>query len=55
MIFSKGRHKITSWKDPVITKVSEVKGKSTPKDRTRLATRQRKKGTSKSGMGRHHS
>jgi hypothetical protein len=50
---SKGRHKITSWKDPVITKVSEVKGKSTPKDRvrTRLATRQRKKGTNKSGMG----
>jgi hypothetical protein len=52
---SKGRRKITSWKDPVITKVSEVKGKSTSKDRTRLATRQRKKGTSKSGMGRHHS
>jgi hypothetical protein len=48
---SKGRHKITSWKDPVVTKVSEVKGKSTPKDRTRLATQQRKKGTDKSGMG----
>jgi hypothetical protein len=36
---SKGRHKITSWKDLEITKVREVKGKSTPKDRvrTRLA------------------
>jgi hypothetical protein len=42
---SKGRHKITSWKDLEITKVREVKGKNTPKDRvrTRLATRQRKK------------
>jgi hypothetical protein len=38
---SKGRHKITSWKDIEITKVREVKGKSTPKDivRTRLAMR----------------
>jgi hypothetical protein len=38
---SKGRHKITSWKDLEITKVREVKGKNTPKDRvrTRLATR----------------
>jgi hypothetical protein len=37
---SKGRHKITSWKDIDITKVWEVTGKSTPKDRvkTRLAT-----------------
>jgi hypothetical protein len=54
MIFQNGRHKITSWKDLEITKVSEVKGKSTPKDRvrTRLATRQRKKGTNKSGMGK---
>jgi hypothetical protein len=36
---SKGRHKITSWKDLEITKVREVKGKNTPKDRvrTRLA------------------
>jgi hypothetical protein len=36
---SKGRHKITSWKDLETTKVREVKGKSTPKDRvrTRLA------------------
>jgi hypothetical protein len=48
------RHKIASWKDLEITKVREVKGKSTPKDRvrTRLATRQRKKGTNKSGMGK---
>ena len=38
---SKGRHKITSWKDLVITKVKEVIDKGTPKDRvkTRLATR----------------
>jgi hypothetical protein len=38
---SKGRHKITSWKDLEITKVREVKGKGTPKDRvrTRLAMR----------------
>jgi hypothetical protein len=38
----------------VITKVREVKGKSTPKDRvrTRLAMRQRKNGTNKSGMGK---
>jgi hypothetical protein len=51
---SKGRHKIASWKDLEITKVREVKGKSTPKDRvrTRLATQQRKKGTNKSGMGK---
>ena len=51
---SKGRHKITSWKDLEITKVREVKGKSTPKDRvrTRLATQQRKTGTNKSGMGK---
>jgi hypothetical protein len=51
---SKGRHKIASWKYLEITKVREVKGKSTPKDRvrTRLATRQRKKGTNKSGMGK---
>ena len=50
---SKGRHKITSWKDLEITKVREVK-KNTPKDRvrTRLATRQRKKGTNKSGIGK---
>jgi hypothetical protein len=48
---SKGRHKITSWKDLEITKVREVKGKSTPRDRVRtiLATRQREKGTNKSG------
>jgi hypothetical protein len=55
---SKGRHKITSWKDLEITKVREVKGKSTPRDRVRtiLATRQREKGTNKSGEGiRHHS
>jgi hypothetical protein len=51
---SKGRHKITSWKDLEITKVREVKGKNTPKDRvrTRLATRQRKKGMNKSGIGK---
>jgi hypothetical protein len=51
---SKGRHKITSWKDLEMTKASEVKGKSTTKDRvrTRLATRQRKNGTNKSGMGK---
>jgi hypothetical protein len=51
---SKGRHKITSSKDLEITKVREVKGKSTQKDRvrTRLATRQRKKGMNKSGMGK---
>jgi hypothetical protein len=50
---SKGRHKITSWKDLEITKVHEVIGESTSKDRvkTRLATRQRKKGTNKSGEG----
>jgi hypothetical protein len=38
---SKGRHKITSWKDLEITKVSEVKGKSSLKDRVkaRLAAR----------------
>jgi hypothetical protein len=38
---SKGRHKITSWKDLEITKVSEVKGKSPLKDRVkaRLAAR----------------
>ena len=38
----------------MITKVSEVKGKSTPKDRvrTRLAARQRKNGMNKSGMGK---
>jgi hypothetical protein len=38
----------------VITKVREVKGKHTPKDsvRTRLATRQRKKGTNKGGIGK---
>jgi hypothetical protein len=37
-----------------ITKVREVKGKNTPKDRvrTRLATRQRKKGMNKSGIGK---
>jgi hypothetical protein len=42
-----------SWKDPVITKVQEVTGESTSKDRvkTRLATRQRKKGTNQSGEG----
>jgi hypothetical protein len=47
-----------SWKDPVITKVQEVTGESTSKDRvkTRLATRQRKKGTNQSGEGvRQHS
>jgi hypothetical protein len=33
---SKGRHKITSWKDLEITKVREVKGKNTPKDRVRI-------------------
>jgi hypothetical protein len=51
---SKGRHKITSWKDLEITKVREVKEKNTPKDRvrTRLATRQRKKGMNKSGIGK---
>jgi hypothetical protein len=51
---SKGRHKIASRKDLEITKVREVKGKITPKDRvrTRLATWQRKKGTNKSGMGK---
>ena len=36
------------------TKVEDVTGKSTPKDRvkTRLATRQRKKGTNKSEIGK---
>jgi hypothetical protein len=44
---SKGRHRISIME-------SEVKGKSTPKDRvrTRLATRQRKNETNKSGMGK---
>jgi hypothetical protein len=54
---SKGRHKITSWKDLEITKVRGVKGKNTPKDRvrTRLATRQRKREQTRVGWVRHHS
>jgi hypothetical protein len=54
---SKGRHKIASWKELEITKVREVKGKSTPKDRvrTRLATDRGKREQTRAGWVRHHS
>ena len=51
---SKGRHKITSWKDPVMTKVNEVTDKGTPRDRvkTRLATQQRNRERTRVGRGK---
>jgi hypothetical protein len=58
MIIQKVGIRKASWKDPVITKVQEVTGESTSKDRvkTRHAMRQRKKGDEQErGAVRQHS
>jgi hypothetical protein len=54
MIIQKVGIRQASWKDLVMTKVQEVTGKSTPKDRvkTSLATRQRNSERTRAGRGK---